>query len=56
MVVAKYIDNPQQVNGHKWDLRLYDAVTSYDPLSIYLNVSVCIEMQILNNRHAQVIF
>ena len=36
MVVAKYIDNPLLVNGHKWDLRLYVAVISYDALGIYL--------------------
>ena len=35
-IVSKYIDNPLLVNGHKWDLRLYVAVTSYDPLVIYL--------------------
>ncbi|PSN31902.1 hypothetical protein C0J52_21196 [Blattella germanica] len=36
LVVAKYIDNPLLVDGHKCDLRLYVAVTSYDPLLVYM--------------------
>ncbi|KAK7864100.1 hypothetical protein R5R35_002743 [Gryllus longicercus] len=36
LVVAKYIDNPLLVDGHKCDLRLYVAVTSYDPLIVYM--------------------
>lgn len=36
VVVAKYICNPLLVGGHKCDLRLYVAVTSYDPLLIYI--------------------
>ena len=35
-VVSRYIPNPLLVGGHKCDLRLYAAVTSYDPLLVYL--------------------
>ncbi|KAG7200187.1 hypothetical protein KM043_000621 [Ampulex compressa] len=36
VIVAQYINNPLLVNGYKCDLRLYVAVTNYDPLLIYL--------------------
>ncbi|XP_043224022.1 tubulin polyglutamylase TTLL5-like [Amphibalanus amphitrite] len=36
VVVCKYIENPLLVDGYKCDVRLYVAVTSYDPLVIYL--------------------
>lgn len=36
VVVAKYVADPLCIDGHKCDIRLYVAVTSFDPLVIYM--------------------
>jgi hypothetical protein len=36
-IVERYIDNPLLLGGKKFDLRLYVAVTGFDPLKIYLH-------------------
>lgn len=36
IMVCKYISNPLLIDGFKFDIRVYIAVTSYDPLIVYL--------------------
>jgi Tubulin-tyrosine ligase family len=35
-VISRYISNPLLINGHKFDLRIYAVVTSFEPLRIYV--------------------
>ncbi|VDN11725.1 unnamed protein product [Dibothriocephalus latus] len=36
VIVSRYISNPLLIDGFKFDLRLYVAATSYDPLIVYV--------------------
>ena len=35
-VISRYITNPLLINGHKFDLRIYVLVSSYDTLRVYV--------------------
>lgn len=35
-VVSKYLMRPHLIHSHKYDMRIYVLVTSYDPLTIYV--------------------
>lgn len=34
-MVQKYISNPNLINGHKYDFRVYLLIASTDPLIVY---------------------
>ena len=36
MIASHYISNPLLIDGYKFDLRIYVAITSINPLKIYI--------------------
>jgi hypothetical protein len=37
MIVSHYIKNPLLLDGYKFDLRIYVAITSINPLRLYMH-------------------
>jgi hypothetical protein len=36
MIASEYIDNPLCIDDYKFDLRIYVAITSINPLRVYV--------------------
>ena len=36
MIASEYLSNPLLIDGYKFDLRIYVAITSINPLRIYV--------------------
>jgi hypothetical protein len=36
MIASEYISNPLLIDGYKFDLRVYVAITSFNPLRVYI--------------------
>lgn len=36
MIASQYLDNPLLLDDYKFDLRIYVAITSINPLRIYI--------------------
>ena len=59
-IVCEYIDNPLLLDGYKFDLRIYVALMSVNPLRIYIYeeglvrlATVKYNSDISNNKHNQ---
>lgn len=35
-IISRYVENPMLIDGYKFDLRIYVAITSINPLRIYM--------------------
>ncbi|KAH9579976.1 Tubulin-tyrosine ligase/Tubulin polyglutamylase [Trypanosoma melophagium] len=54
-VVQDYIEDPLLIDGRKIDLRLYVAVTSYDPLVVYLHEEGLVRLAVHEYDSGQVL-
>ncbi|XP_068246086.1 tubulin polyglutamylase TTLL5-like isoform X2 [Palaemon carinicauda] len=52
-LVCRYIDTPLLVDGYKCDLRLYVAVTSLDPLVVYLYEEGLVRLATVKYQHGK---